>query len=178
MGVFDGFMNLLQLNDDDDDDDEINRGYSEQAAPSRRSSVAESARQSDQASENVTNIKRTKDAAATPRPVASRPLAARKKEGGSAMEVCVIKPQSIEDGREITDTLLAGRPVFLNMEGLDLEMAQRIVDYSCGSVYAMKGNLKKVSKQIYLLTPQSVEISGDIAELLDVYQTGGIKTDF
>ena len=35
------------------------------------------------------------------------------------MEVCVIKPRSMEDTREITDTLLANCTVVLNMEGLD-----------------------------------------------------------
>ena len=44
------------------------------------------------------------------------------------MEVCVIKPNSVEDAREITETLLSGRTVILNLEGLDLEVAQRIID--------------------------------------------------
>ena len=45
------------------------------------------------------------------------------------MEVCVIKPSSVEDAREITETLLSGRTVILNLEGLDLEVAQRISLY-------------------------------------------------
>ena len=32
------------------------------------------------------------------------------------MEVCVIKPSSVEDAREITETLLSGRTVILNLE--------------------------------------------------------------
>ena len=46
------------------------------------------------------------------------------------MEVCVIKPTSIEDGREITETLLANRTVVLNLEGLDVDIAQRIIDFT------------------------------------------------
>ena len=49
------------------------------------------------------------------------------------MEVCVIKPTSVEDSREITETLLSGRTVILNLEGLDLEIAQRIIDFISGS---------------------------------------------
>ena len=45
------------------------------------------------------------------------------------MEVCVIKPRSMEDTREITDTLLANCTVVLNMEGLDVDIAQRIIDF-------------------------------------------------
>ena len=48
------------------------------------------------------------------------------------MEVCVIKPKSMEDAREITETLLGGCTVVLNMEGLDLDIAQRIIDFSSG----------------------------------------------
>ena len=42
------------------------------------------------------------------------------------MEVCVIKPSSIEDEIEITETLLNGRTVVINMEGLNVDTAQRL----------------------------------------------------
>ena len=47
------------------------------------------------------------------------------------MEVCVIKPASMEDTREIADTLLAGCTVVLNLEGIDVDIAQRIIDFCC-----------------------------------------------
>ena len=59
------------------------------------------------------------------------------------MEVCVIKPNSIDDEREITDTLLNGRTVVINMEGLSVDIAQRIIDFISGATYAMQGNLQK-----------------------------------
>ena len=34
------------------------------------------------------------------------------------MEVCIIKPTSVEESREVTDTLLSGRAVILNLEVL------------------------------------------------------------
>lgn len=43
-----------------------------------------------------------------------------RKQVSSDMEVCVIKPSSIEDEIEITDTLLNGRTVVINMEGLNV----------------------------------------------------------
>ena len=54
------------------------------------------------------------------------------------MEVCVIKPTSVEDAREITETLLNNRTVVLNVEGLDVEIAQRIIDFTSGSCFAMQ----------------------------------------
>lgn len=84
----------------------------------------------------------------------------------SSMGVCVIKPTSIEDGREICETLLDNRTVILNLEGLDLAIAQRIIDFTSGSTYAMKGNLQKISNYIFLVTPDNVDISGDLQDLL------------
>lgn len=82
------------------------------------------------------------------------------------MEVCVIKPSNVEDAREITDTLLSGRSVILNLEGLHVDIAQRIIDFTSGSCYSINGNLQKVSSYIFIITPESVEISGDFQELL------------
>ena len=77
------------------------------------------------------------------------------------MEVCVIKPTSFDEVPEITDTLLSNRTVILNVEGLDVALAQRIIDYTSGSCYAINGNLQKISHYIFIITPASVDISGD-----------------
>ena len=93
------------------------------------------------------------------------PIRAVKKSPGNGMEVCVIKPASVEDAREITETLLANRTVVLNLEGLDVEIAQRIIDFSSGSTYAINGNLQKISNYIFIITPACVDISGDFQEI-------------
>lgn len=94
------------------------------------------------------------------------PIRAVKRAPGAGMEVCVIRPSSIEDGREITETLLANRTVVLNLEGLDVAIAQRIIDFASGSTYAINGNLQKISNYIFIITPASVDISGDFQEIL------------
>lgn len=83
------------------------------------------------------------------------------------MEVSLIKPTSIEDAREICDYLLAGKAVVLNMEGLHMEIAQRIIDFTSGATYSMNGNLQKISNYIFIATPESVELSGDFTDLLN-----------
>ncbi len=80
------------------------------------------------------------------------------------LEVVVIRPESMEDASEITDTLLSGKAVVLNLEGIHIEVAQRIIDYSSGSCYAMDGNLQKITNYIFIVTPKGVDISGDIPE--------------
>jgi cell division inhibitor SepF len=94
------------------------------------------------------------------------------------MEVCVIKPSSYDDAREIGDTLLSGRTVILNMEGLDMGVAQRIIDFMSGTTYALRGNLQKISNFIFVITPASVDISGDLQGIMDAIDLSGIKTGF
>nr|MBQ8252425.1 cell division protein SepF [Lachnospiraceae bacterium] len=94
------------------------------------------------------------------------PMKQQPKRGVSGMEVCVIKPTTVEDAREITETLLANRTVVLNMEGLDVDIAQRIIDFTSGSCFAISGNLQKISHYIFIITPASVDISGDFQDIL------------
>lgn len=82
------------------------------------------------------------------------------------MEVCVIKPASFEDSLEVMDTLLSNRTVVLNFEGLDVDVAQRIIDFTSGGCYAIGGHLQKVSGYIFLVTPKNVDISGDLQDIL------------
>ena len=93
--------------------------------------------------------------------------------GATNMELCVIKPTSVEDAREITETLLNNRAVILNVEGLDVEVAQRIIDFTSGSTFAISGNLQKISNYIFVITPASVDISGDFLSLVDAFDTNG-----
>ena len=83
------------------------------------------------------------------------------------MEVTMIKPTTMEDSREVCDYLLAGKAVVLNMEGIHMETAQRIIDFTSGSTYSMNGNLQKISNYIFIATPESVELSGDFQDLLN-----------
>lgn len=102
-----------------------------------------------------------------------------KKKGASAMEVNVIRPTSMEDAREIADTLLEECTVVLNLEGLDVDVAQRIIDFTCGACYSLDGSLQKISSYIYILAPSNVDISGDFQSILDgAFDIPSMKTQY
>lgn len=82
------------------------------------------------------------------------------------LEVSMLRPKSVEDSREICDQLLSGKAVVLNLEGISLEMAQRIIDFTCGATYSMEGHLEKISNSIFIATPSNVELSGEFPEFL------------
>lgn len=103
------------------------------------------------------------------RPVASKitPMRSSRKSSVTAnMEVCVIKPSSMEDTREIADTLVDNSTVILNLEGIDMELAQRIIDFTSGACYSLGGSLQKVSSYIFVLGPSTVDITGDLQNIL------------
>ena len=81
-------------------------------------------------------------------------------------EVCVNKPSSMEDTREIADTLLDNATVILNLEGIDVELAQTIIDFTSGACYSLGGSLQKVSSYIFILGPYNVDITGDLQNIL------------
>lgn len=90
----------------------------------------------------------------------------RRSSSSVNMEVCVIKPSSMEDTREIADTLVDNSTVILNLEGIDVELAQRIIDFTSGACYSLGGSLQKVSSYIFVLGPANVDITGDLQNIL------------
>ena len=86
-----------------------------------------------------------------------------------SMEVSLVKPVAADDSREICDLLRSGKAVVINMEGIHTEVAQRIIDFTSGSTYAIDGKLQKISNYIFIATPPQVDLSGDFQ---DVFASG------
>lgn len=168
MGVFDKFLDIMKLNDDDydddfyDDDEYYDDDYEEKP---RRSVFGGKKNGKDDGYDDFDMDEGSKFAPANSSKVTPMRQPASRKNNGN-MEVCVVKPSSVDDSREITETLLAGRTVILNLEGMDLEIAQRIIDFISGATFAISGNLQKISNYIFLITPTNVDITGDLQDLL------------
>lgn len=156
------FLDIMHLNDYDDydDDDYDDSDYEEEAPkPVKKAVSKKESTYLDDDDEAEEQEKKSRF-----KPVKGKVIPMRTNNKG--MEVCVIKPSTVEDGREISDTLLSGRAVILNLEGLQVSIAQRIIDFTSGACYSINGNLQKVSNYIFIITPESVDISGDFQDLL------------
>lgn len=171
MGVLDKILDIMKLSDDDDfenDDfyDEEFDDYDEKPAKKggflSRLTNKDDDDDFDDYDANDSVGRRTGTSLSNK----VTPMRQHSKRATVNMEVCVIKPTNVEDGREIAETLITGRTVILNLEGLDLEIAQRIIDFTSGAAFAISGNLQKISTYIFLVTPTNVDISGDLQDLL------------
>ncbi|MBO4373521.1 MAG: cell division protein SepF [Lachnospiraceae bacterium] len=153
MGVLDKFLSTISLNDEFEDD-EYDEDEDEVVVSRRRFGKN---RDMDDDEEDYRPVSRAK---VTPMP------RSKKSSLASGMEVCVIKPASVEDSKAIVDTLLENRTVVINLEGITVEAAQRIMDYTSGANAALNGHLQKISRNIFIVTPRSVDISGDFQDVL------------
>ena len=79
-------------------------------------------------------------------------------------EVYVIKPQEISESQTVADFLKNGKTIVINMEGLELTHAQRIIDFIGGACYALDGSLQAISANIFIAAPNTIEVSGDLRE--------------
>lgn len=181
MGVLDKFMNIMRLDYDEEDDDSFfDQDYDDDYDKGKKKNFFKKDKDYDDFDDDEDyrsekKSRTTRSTSSSNKVTPMRPTA-RKSTG---MEVCVIKPTAVDDAREITETLLSGRTVILNFEGLDLEIAQRIIDFTSGATFSIDGNLQKISNYIFLVTPTNVDISGDLQDLLNSsFDVPSIKTRY
>ena len=82
------------------------------------------------------------------------------------MEVVVIQPETYDEAQDICDHIKSQRPVIINLEKIERNIAQRIMDFVSGSCYTLNGNLQRVTNNIFIIAPENVEIAGDFREEL------------
>ena len=81
--------------------------------------------------------------------------------------------------RNVLQYLKEGKTIVINMEGIEVHAAQRIIDFTSGATFAISGNLQKISNYIFLVTPTHVDISGDLQDLLNSsFDVPSIKTKY
>ena len=77
-------------------------------------------------------------------------------------KVVLVQPENFNDAQDICDHLKNKKPIVINLEGLEKDLAQRIIDFLSGSVYALDGSIQKVSNEIFIVAPHNVDIMGDL----------------
>ncbi|WP_314618934.1 cell division protein SepF [uncultured Selenomonas sp.] len=75
------------------------------------------------------------------------------------MKVVVIEPKSFDDAQQVANCLRDKRPVVINFENTVDEDAKRITDFISGTIYALNGEIKKVSNNVFFCAPSNVNIS-------------------
>lgn len=88
------------------------------------------------------------------------------KSAKSSSKMVLSEPSSYNEAQDIADQLVNRRAVVINLQRVDHHQAKRIVDFLSGTVYAIGGDIQKLGAQTFLCTPDNVEISGQISEMI------------
>ncbi len=73
--------------------------------------------------------------------------------------IVVYYPQTPEDVQALIDYLKRKEPAIINLDDVQPEIAQRILDFLSGAIYGLNGSVHRISGNIFLLSPQGVEIT-------------------
>ena len=77
-----------------------------------------------------------------------------------SVELKIIRPESYADVAQVADNLLLGCTVFLDVEALDKPTIARMLDFINGVTYSTDGEIKKVSRTTFIVTPHpGVDVS-------------------
>ena len=83
-----------------------------------------------------------------------------------ASKLVLCEPRIYAEAQEIADHLKNRRSIVVNLQRIEHDQAKRIVDFLSGTVYALGGDIQKIGINIFLCTPDNVEVSGNISELM------------
>jgi cell division inhibitor SepF len=93
------------------------------------------------------------------RPARSRGAVVRPLPVAGSSKPVVVGPTSFNDAQEVADKFKTDVPVILNLQGVERDLARRIIDFASGLCYGLGGQMERVANQVYLLTPSDVEVS-------------------
>lgn len=87
----------------------------------------------------------------------------------SQMKVVIAEPKKYDDVTVIADHLRQRRAVIVNLEGVEEEpeLKKSIYYFISGAVYILDGSMQKVSKSIFILAPNNVDIDANIKKELE-----------
>jgi cell division inhibitor SepF len=80
------------------------------------------------------------------------------------VKVVVYQALTYDDTQNIIDNLKNRKPIIVNLDSLEQDLAQRVLDFMSGAVYALDGTIQKVSRSIFVLVPSNIDIVGNIPE--------------
>lgn len=152
MGVFDKLKNMIGIEDGYYDDDYVDDYYDE-LEENNKVDYQES-------EEEVVN-----NETINTRPTSRQPNIVNMTTSSNKMKISIQEPLTYDDGPSIVDQITALRTVVLNLEMLEVDKKRQIFDFVSGGVYALQGNIQKVTKDIYVIVPKGVDV--DSANISD-----------
>lgn len=87
-----------------------------------------------------------------------------KNDNQNHMKVIVYKPTQYSDAEQIVKNLKSRKPVVVNLEDVEVELARKIFNFCSGAICALDGEMRKISKEIFILAPNNVTLDAEKAD--------------
>lgn len=81
--------------------------------------------------------------------------------GGSV--VLVFTPRSLQDARTVIEAVRDNRTVLVNSAWLEDSPGQRLIDFVCGGIEAICGQVHRVAEEVFLFAPAGIRVQGSSA---------------
>ncbi|MEA2297462.1 MAG: cell division inhibitor SepF [Solirubrobacteraceae bacterium] len=85
----------------------------------------------------------------------------RAANGRGGVRVHLVLPKSFNDAQQVADKFKDNVPVILNLQGVENDLAKRLIDFASGLTYALDGGMQRIAEKVFMLTPRNVEISAE-----------------
>ena len=80
----------------------------------------------------------------------------------SPFKLVVTEPKAFDECPKLVDNLKSKKPVIINLEKLESDIARKMFDFLSGATYALNGNVQKISNNIFVFAPESVDITANV----------------
>jgi cell division inhibitor SepF len=98
------------------------------------------------------------------RPAAVSSLSERRRPTQVVTElsrITTLHPRTYNEARTIGEHFREGIPVIMNLSEMDDNDAKRLVDFSAGLVFAVRGTIERVTSKVFLLSPPNVSVAAE-----------------
>lgn len=93
-------------------------------------------------------------------------LAPRRDADSAAARPATVKLTGFGEARIIGEKYRDGHSVILDMTDMSDADARRLVDFSAGLAFSLRGSIEKVAPKVFMLLPPDLEITGVAADVL------------
>lgn len=96
---------------------------------------------------------------------------ANRATGPNQFKMIVIEPQDFDECPKLVDSLKERKPVIINLEKIETDVARKIFDFLSGATYAINGNVQKVANNIFIFAPENVDVTAYIDQQVQSIST-------
>lgn len=81
---------------------------------------------------------------------------------GADMEFMVLKPTKFSDAIRIADEIKSNKIVALNLAGLKIDIARRILDFIEGTAHVTESTVTKFTDEVFAVIPKNVKLISEL----------------